>query len=531
MTANGHRATDPTIAARDGLEAPVGPVLVKRRGLRGRAGVVAVAVGTITIVAAGMGLGGQGPTLDPGTSPSGSTGALTTEGAAIDPRPPGPSRAAPTGHTGSGCRPVDPTDLPELRLWSTAGDAGAVRGFDPTPDPSSTANWPIPGASSTVLLDASSSLVLLPEEEACVRQAIAEYIGVDELGSDPRPLGRGEISLNSPRARVVFGGLPGGDWIVRVVARFSTGGPAGDDEELPAVERFFRVASAGAAAPSVTPLITPAVGCGGPVQGGLLPQLLLAVGDGKPVRGVDLTTYPGDILHNGALASGSFPDPVELRVEDDLCATSWLIDILDPVRGNVYFQLAEINPLEDPAYVSQNRIVIADLPLGRSVVRATVSFGLRQDVHVAWELEIGGPPLPGVEVSASNGARVAGVPGCGTGWTHARGGSAFENCPTSTVPATPNVLSLRDGDVVTVAMPGWSIDGWSAGCGIRNEFAGGVRPLADCGLGGQGDGSAPAGLARFIPFPGRTIAWVWLSASKDGLRVNAQFFVEIIVEP
>lgn len=527
MTTNGHRVTDPTIAARGGVEAPLAPVLARRTGLRGRAGLIAVAVGAVVIVAAGMGLGGPAPVLDPRA-----TATTTTASDASGSRSPDPAAAGPTKLPGSGCLPVDPADLPELRLASTSGERGGRRGSEPSGSTAtgsdSTADWPVPGPSSAVALGVSASLVLVPEESACVRRATVEVVGMNNLGDPPIPLGPGDIALNPPRARVVLAGLPSGDWVVRVVARYATGDPAIAEMDLPVIERFFRVASA--ERPAVTPLITPTVPCGDPPRGGLFPPLLLAVGDGEPVRGINVTTFPGSILPTGALVSGSFPDPVELRIEGDVCATSWAIDVLDPVQGNIYIQLAQDNPLENPAYVSENRIILTNLPLGRSVVRATVAFQLLT-VHVAWELEIAGPPTPGATFGRADGTEVAGLPGCGTNWWLETGASAFELCPIPNVPDQLNVLTVRDGEVVTVDLPGWTIENWSGACGERGAMPGELVQVAFCSLGGQGDGVGPAGPARFVPFPGRTIAWLWLSAEKDGVRIGAQYFVEIVVEP
>ena len=45
---------------RGGIEAPIGPVLADRRGLRQQAGLVAVAAIAVAVVGAGIGLGGRG---------------------------------------------------------------------------------------------------------------------------------------------------------------------------------------------------------------------------------------------------------------------------------------------------------------------------------------------------------------------------------------------------------------------------------------------------------------------------------------
>ena len=104
------------------------------------------------------------------------------------------------------------------------------------------------------------------------------------------------------------------------------------------------------------------------------PASLLVAADGQPVIGVDAATYSGDILHNGALVSGNFPGRVELRVDGDVCATSWQIRLRDGT-GSVMSENIQENPGENPFSIAQNRIDLPYLVLGHSIVSATVNFG------------------------------------------------------------------------------------------------------------------------------------------------------------
>ncbi|HEX5590033.1 MAG TPA: hypothetical protein VFX65_07065, partial [Candidatus Limnocylindrales bacterium] len=134
---------DPVAATRhDGVEAPVRPVLAAGRGLRQRAGLIVVAVVAITVVAAGIGLGGRG--LEPAASgsPSGSGSEPDASGpGSSDPRP------SPGSEGSLDCGLVEVDDLPEPRLWSTAGDVAAKRGIA-GPDwqlaSPPTSAWPVP---------------------------------------------------------------------------------------------------------------------------------------------------------------------------------------------------------------------------------------------------------------------------------------------------------------------------------------------------------------------------------------------------
>jgi hypothetical protein len=369
-TAGGDRPGDPTAAARDGVEAVVRPVLGARRGPRSQAGLVAVGVIAVSVVAAGIGFGGDHP--EPG--PSG-----------------GPSSAT-----------TDPSGVPGTR----------------TPPPS---RRPVP----------------------------------------------------------------------------------------------------------IAPYITPEVACAAPVSGSRPPRLSLAVGDRAPVPGVDLTTNPGDALDNGALVTGTFPESARIVVAGDACATSWSIDILEPLRGDLYYQIMEENPAENRDYISQNRIGLAETPLGASVVRATVRFGSNVTSRAAWELRIDGPAVPSAEF-AGGGARVAGLPGCGRGWSLPDGRSAFELCSSMGIPETLELLTVDVDEVVTMDVPGWEVTSWSVACGTRwAEQPGDLDPNFNCGLGGWGEGTGPAGPARFLPWPGRWIVLVWVNAVRDDDSFYGQYLVEV----
>jgi hypothetical protein len=429
---------------------------------------------------------------------------------------------------GSFCVPADVADLPELRLSSTLGDTPLVRGVEGPPDwtlsSPPTAAWPTPERS--LVLERSAAIVLVPDEGACIRDVVAEYLGVEDLGGAAEALALGEINVDPPRSRVVLGSPPQGDWIIRVETYFSTG-VAGQEEAV--IERFFRVQSF--SAPYATPYITPAVDCGDLLAGATLPRLSLVAGAGEPVLGVDMATYPGDILHNGALVTAAFPDPIELRIEGDACATSWNILMVEPVRGEVMNAVSEFNPSESLTFIAQNRIVFGFTPLGRSVVQATVKFGKTREAQAAWELSVSGPPPPEAVVVGARGGEATARPGCGTSWTLAET-SAFELCSDQAVPETLDVLTVGSGEIVSLDLPGWNLTSWWVGCGERStDVAVRYDPIAECGLGGNGDGTGPAGTVRFIPFPGRTIVAIYVSASRGDDFVSAQYYVEVDVQP
>lgn len=527
-TSNGHPEPGDSLAgARDGLQSPVGPVLASRRRLRQQAGVVAVAVVAISVVAAGIGFGGRG--MEP--IPSGSATSSGEARATASGSPPRstPTAPPPTELPGTGCFPVAPGDLPELRLWSSAGTLDPIRGVSGPPNrelgSTPTTDWPVPNPRAALPLDSSASVVLIADDRACIRSVEAAFLAVSDVGGTPTPFFLSVGDARPPRTRLVLGGMPPGDWIVRAVAHYATGAAGGEDEAV--MERFFRVFSG--AAPQGSQLIAPAVPCGPLPAGAPAPRLYLAAGDDEPVLGADASADPVDTA--GAIVTATFPDGVEVRAEGDACATSWNIRILDHASGGPMNAFAEQNPGENPYLISQNRIRLTEIMLGRSLVTATVNFGRNRTAQAVWELTLDGPPPPTAEVSGPDGSRVAALPGCGVGWTLAIGRSAYTSCTVTPVPQGLEVLIVRGHDPVRLDLPGWRILSWSVACGERWPLDGSFREPTQCSLGGGGDGTGDAGPAIFLPFPGRHVISMWVTADRAGDQVGAQYFVEIDARP
>ncbi len=506
----------------DGVEAPIGPVLDDPGGLRQRAGLIAVAAIALSVVAAGIGLGSRETESDLSGSASGSAS-------------PGRSASAPspTEIPGLGCLPVAPDDLPAFRLRSTVGE-DATRGESGPVDWARVTrraeDWPLPDARGGLPLAPSASLVLITDEFACARLAVAEYLSVSEVGAAPVPFAVGEINASLPRPHIVLAGLPIGDWIVRVGVYYETGDSGNQDRV--GVERFFRVFSG--SGPGVSPRIGPAVPCAPLPADAPAPALELVAGDAAPVVGADVSESgvgeSGVGLLDWPVATGTFPERLEIRVSGDVCATSWQIRFLDSTSG-VMNESSEENPGENPFSIAQNRIDLPNAVLGRSVVYATVNFGRDQVALAAWELTLAGPPAPAALVSGPNRARAVALPGC-VGWSLSDGRSAYEHCPTTPVPADLELLTVQSDDTVRIDIPGWLVTSWWVTCGDRSPVDGTlVDDPAGCQLGGFGNGSDDAGPARFIPFPGRHVVSVWFNAIRDGDNVGAQYFIEVDARP
>ena len=501
--------------ARDGVEAPVRQVLGTRDGVRPRAGMIAVAIVAIMVVAAGIGLAGRG-LPDSEASPS--------DGASGSPAASGSARPERTPQPGVGCGTVKPADLPEFQLSSTRGEAPAVEGVAaaaPSPDASPpTASWPTPGLSSTLTMNGQSQLVLIPNDEACVLDAFAEFASPGSDGAPPITLG--DFALDPPRKRVILGSLPGGAWVVRVVVRYATDATTGG--EPPVIERFFAVNSV--YDPNVSPEVTPTVPCGALDPGAPLPDLLLIAGDSPPVRGVDLATYPGDLLRNGALVNAAFPDRLVLLVDGEACATSWKIQWLDYATGAVISELAQENLDHNPYRVSQNRIDLSGGLVGQTVVTATLDFDGVRTARAAWEVTTTAPPVPELTVRGPVGDGVSGVASCGSGWSDASGLNAYESCPEWLISDDVGLITVRSGDILTADAPGWTLQNWSVACGTRGGPDHRQFENFGCDLGG--------GVARpmnFLPYEGSVVLLVQISVIRDDISIYASYFVEVVVEP
>jgi len=529
-TRNGtHRPGDPVAAARPGVETPVRQVVTGRPGPGDRAGLVAVAVVAITVVAAGLGLvgGGTGPAPSDSPSPAATVGRMTSAPSSM-PAASGVVEHLPTELPGSDCRPVTAGMLPEIRLWATSGESPAAAGvpvpMDRALQSPPTAPWPVPDPAVALILDRAAMIVLIPEA-GCIRVRVAEYLGVDDIGGPPISLGLAGTNMDPPRARVVLGSIPRGDWVVHVVASYSVG-VTGSLEAV--IERFFRVTSGLGA--DATPLVSPAVPCGPLAIDRSAPRLYLAAGDAEPVLGVDAATYPGDLANNGAIVTATFPLRLEVRVAGDACATSWTIEIRDRGSGSLVSQTIQDNLGQNPYSVSQNRIELMDVPLGPSVVWASVVFGRGRIAQAAWELSLNGPPVPAAEVIGPNGDRAAALPGTCISWTIA-GRFASAYCDQPGIPQTLEQLDVKDGNPVRIVVPGWEITSWNVSCGNRISQPGGFAPVAGCSLGGGGEGSGPAEPALFLPFPGRTTVVAWLSARQGDATVLAPYYIDIDARP
>jgi hypothetical protein len=524
-----HATSGPAAAARDGIEAPVRPVLERRGGLRQEAGLIAVAALAITVVAAGLGLFDGGTDDDRGpvaVGPSGSAPAVSPSAASSA------ATALATTLPGTTCLPVTIGEAPEFRLASDAGEGepvpGALGRSHRVARSPITSTWPEVAPRLALALDRSASMVVTTAPETCLRSVVAEYVAAGDRADSPPSTILLEIGDATPRPRYDLGSLPDGDWIVRVVAEYASDA-AGHDEGA-VMERFFRVFVG--TGPGASPLIGPAVPCEPLPAGAPAPRLELVADDGEAVLGVDLAVFPSADLPRGATVTGSFPGRLQLRVVGDACATSWLAQFMDgDASRDVLNENAQQNPGENPFLVAQNRMNLPNVILGHSVLEATVNFGREISARAGWDVTITGAPPPTVEVFGSGGAHLTARPGCGVGWTLADGRNAWEACGEPLVPEGAELLRVRSGRAVRLEVAGWTMVSWWVSCGERAPDSTGYLETMGCVLGGGGNGVDDAGPAMFLPFPGRHVVAAWITAKRDGDVVGAQYFMEIEAVP
>ena len=512
--------TDPR--ARDGAETPVGSVVIGRdRRLRAQVGAV-VAAGLL-VVLVGIGLGSPPP------GPAGS-GAPT---AALSGRPSAPAstsstagRATSPAATTAGCLPILTGNPPPVRLSSTSDDRFPVAG-EPGPtgsgEPAGSATlggWTVPGLQRGILLPSGTSLVLDAERSACIESvsvAIADAGLADPgVASDELRV----IRLARPADRVDLGGLPLGDWVVRIVVRFQagfTGAPA-----VAPREAFFRVVSGDTVVLAPSPQVTPAVACGTDPVGGPDPGLVLVVDDGPAIpQQVELDQAEPIAVNLG--------QAIEVRSTGDVCARGWSLEVVDGL-GNAFLQESYPNPVDSPFVAAQNRWTLTQLLTGDSTVTATIRFGRGRVAVGAWRLRMATDGLPPARAVASDGSTVAALPGCGQYWALPGGVTAFEPCEVQTIPASLETLAVKAGEVVRVELPDWTIAGWFARCGGpvatstgKSEFA----TLDSCDLGEQ----TSAGPIAFVPWPGDRIVLVGITAERDGVTAYGNFYVRVVATP
>lgn len=513
----------------DGLEAPIGPVLGGPRSTRERVRIAAVAVVAVIVLGAGIGLAGNGFTSSPPpASTAGGASAAASDGTASAEPSAESTLPSPTQDAGLGCAPVRLGAPPEFRLQSVSGDGPAVAGVPSAnaPNaPSATPRRPVPDVATAIHLRESDALLMASDGNACVRYVVADYAPADPTLTGPFPIDFRTLNVTPLRSTVPLGSLPAGDWVVRVVAYYSTGIAGQEDSNV--VERFFRViAGAGAGAgPLPTPAVSPAVTCAAGSTAATPPSLILAGLPGGPVEGVEPGTGAPPNTH---VALG---DPVEIRVDGDRCALSWSIGG-QSIDGNQQFDLdSQANPTSDPFQFAQNRWPLLGLPTGLDLVTATVRFSADVSISRRWAMIVTAPSFPDARFVAVDGSSVDAVAGCGSTWTFPDGSGGYETCPTSTLVGTPDTLAPPAGTPVRVEVPGWTIFDWSGSCGRLDALEYPADPFVivnGCDLGH----SVEPNPVTFLPRASSPVVRIIVTLRRDdGVIVIGLLYATIVAVP
>ncbi len=515
----------------DGIEAAIGPVVGIPRKSRDRARIAVVGAIAFVVIAAGVGLAGNGLTApEPSPSPSPTDGVAVSSSSPIPSASPG-KLPQPTQNTGLGCSPVRRGAPPEIQLGPFGpSKVGAIRGAPATagigggsPAPS----WPTLPQAGALRLPANASITVFAEQDACMRYVVAEYLPGAPGVTLPFPIAFRTMNISPPRSIQPLGTLPSGDWIVRVVAYFSTGS-SGDDGGT-VLERFFRVVNSATPVPIPSPLSTPAVPCAPPAPGGVAPALILTGSSAGSIEGT-----PGLVLP--PLTPVVLGDLIEIRVAGDACAIGWTIT---GKQDETNFQSdfdQEANPTNNPFLYAQNRWRLHDLPTGRLTVSATVRFSADVSVSRRWFLDVGGSATPTVRISTPADTAVTAVQApCGGSWAFTIGTSGFEYCSVDVVPNSVPVLSVGPETPLRLDAPGWTIRSWGGSCGRIDPAAVSQMLIVNgCDLGGWygSDGGPPLpGPAMFLPRTAGPLVRIFVQAQRGDALVTVTVYATILAAP
>lgn len=511
----------------DGVEAPIGPVLGTPRRSQDRVRIALVGAAAVIVVGAGIGLAGKG-LIGPEPSPraSATIGALASpsQGASSTPGKEPP----PTQNAGLGCSPVRLGSAPEILLGVEPGDPRSIRGTPGTVSGTETAapRWPTLTAAGALRLSAGTTISVLAEQDACVRYVVAEYLPGAPGVTLPFPVAFRTMNISPPRSILPLGTLPSGDWVVRVVAYFSTGS-SGDDGGT-VIVRFFRVINSATPVPITGPLATPAVACAPPPAGGVPPSLVLTGAADGPVEGMLGATVP-------PLVSVRIGDPLDIRVAGDACAISWTITGAQTETGfDTPFDQQD-NASNDPFLYAQNRWPLHDVPTGRVTVSATIRFSADVSVTNRWLIDVAGADVPTIRIATPNGTTAQTARSlCGASWVFTAGASGFEFCNGNEVPDGLPVLSVPPETPLRIEAPGWTIRTWGGACGrLDPATTGQMLSVNGCDLGGwYGDGSLPIpGPAVFLPRTAGPVVRIFVQAERKGTVATVVVFLTVLATP
>ena len=506
----------------DSLEAPIGPVLGGSRRQRDRTRIALVAGITIVVLGAGIGLAGNGFTEAPSASPGAASQTLPV---AVVPTPsvsPTATGAGRTQSAGPGCATVRLGNAPELRLSSDVGNVDPAPGLplSPTPSagPSAEPSWPIPPIEDAARTGDTDGLLLVPDDDACVRHVDADYRPADPTLAGPFPMAWRTLDVSPVRSVVPLGPLPRGDWVVRIVAGFSTGTPGQDVGSV--TERFFRVLAGRGGGPLDTPELPPAVPCVALAAAATPPDLTLYGVAQGPTPGIPPGAGPPPVI------DATPGEALEIRASGDACARSWSIQADDVDTGSHLEIETRENPTSDPFLSAQNRWRIATVPTGLLEITATMGFSADVTVSRRWAVIVRADDPPEADVTLPDGPAIAAAYECTPRWSYPAGTGITAMCTDAAIIGDVPTISVAAGLPIRLEVPDWKVLAWNATCGRLDALDRPSDPFIQvdsCNLGG----SLAPGPIVVLPRSSGPVVRFQVTLERDGVRVEATYYATL----
>ena len=501
----------------------VGPRRPARRGGLGPARGAGIAAGALVLLVGAIAVGGL--SLAPEPTAAGDEAALpsgaTTEG--------GPCTRPQEGQFPAVTLAVRGTSDAVEELFVSGYGFGRQTQAPGWP----VAGWPVPPTSRALVARPTDSLALSASRDTCFRHVSVEYTATRTLNEHPAIASGGGISWFRdslvPSARtLILGGLPDGDWVVRVTAHFDSfeTEPAG---ELVTVT-YFRILSgkgpfvtAPTLSPDPTPLISPTVPCATLAP---TPDIgaSLVVGSSAPVPGGANDGADPPEVH------ARLGDPIRVIVDGDVCAVRWSIGLVNDETGEEISVDRFDRPNDDPAYAAQNRWDISTF--GRQVLTADLHFPGGIEVVRSWRVTIDPFVVPALFLVGPNGARFEATAGCGLYVRFSNGYEAADECGSIGYAPGPEALMVRAYRAIHIDLPGWQIINWNAACGRVTTVDTSQFDSPDgCRLGGGSadDGGPLADPPAFLLPPGDTVVQLGISAIDGaGNQFSVSYYAHVI---
>ena len=411
----------------------------------------------------------------------------------------------------------------------------------------------VPPIDNPVEVEAGFVMALTLDDPRCVDVVRLDIHGTAISGSSslavsmsPAPDGR----------KYAFQAPPPGDWTVRIAIRLRAPSLA----SAPWAIYFVRMnvgyvayasplPSGGPPVPTDGQLVTPVRPCG-PVEAGRSrpPTVDLVTSAGRRVSGVlgDYTWIgASQVVGDPSMAAVEPTDlalgaPFSLEIAGSACAVRWQIHagplpgVGQPLQPRWILDGFTDNPTGDPQIAAQNVFNLTAVASGDVVVRGSFEFpgGTSETVYWRLRLPLSALPIPIISASATDPATPM-IPGCGATFELADGSGFGENC----LWTWPDLrggpaLSVKDGSMFHLAVPGYTIYSWSGSYQVPNPD--GVPWNTSDSWKSLADGTNSLGVSGIdVPVPpaGAWDVQVFLTVRDGSVGFAAPFFIRMTAAP